>query len=196
MASDSSDPEREARDRVARRQDRETRALTEFQRGECERDTERQNRALQNSIANQANFEADRKIALAEHDKLWKQASDRLTPRPIPAPAFDMMGGPPARNLVQDHDEMRQRWTEQREQIVKDFDQRIASTEATRAEMQQGFGRANEARDQAHSEARRDLAQNQQQSFERLVKKELDRADKWTRREFKQRSRDGDTRDL
>ena len=55
---------------------------------------------------------------------------------------------------------------------------------------------ANEARDQAHSEARRDLAQSQQQSFERLVKKELDRADQWTSREFKQRSRDGDARDL
>ena len=196
MASEPRDPAREARDRIALRQDRETRALTEFQRGECERDTERQNRALQNSIANQAKLEHDKESALAEHDKLWKQASDRLTPRPIPAPAFDMMGGPPRRHLVQDHDEMRQRSTERRDQIVKDFEQRIASTEATRAEMQQGFGRANEARDQAHSEARRDLAQNQQQSFERLVKKELDRADKWTSREFKQRSRDGDARDL
>lgn len=196
MAFEPRDPEREARDRVALRQNRETRTLTEFQRGECERDTERQNRALQNSVANQAKLEADKESALSEHDKLWKQASDRLTPRPIPAPAFDMMGGPPARNLVQDHDEMRQRWAEGRDQIVKDFDQRIASTEATRAEMQQEFGRANEARDQAHSEARRDLAQTQQQSFERLVRKELDRADKWTSREFKQRSRDDDARDL
>jgi hypothetical protein len=195
MASESRDLAREARDRVTLRQDRETRTLTEFQRGECDRDTERQNRALQNSIANQAKLEADKTIALAEHDKRWKEASDRLTPRPIPAPAFDMMG-PPARNLVQDHDEMRQRWTERRDQIVKDFDQRIASTEATRAEMQQGFGRANDARDQAHSEARRDLAQSQQQSFDRLVGKEIDRADKWTSREFKQRSRDSDARDL
>jgi hypothetical protein len=46
-----------------------------------------------------------------------------------------------------------------------------------------------------HSEARRDLAQTQQ-SFEAFVKKELDRADKWPSREFKQRSRDSDTRDL
>jgi hypothetical protein len=196
MASEPRDPEREARDRVARRHERETRALTEFQRGECERDTERQNRAVENSVANQAKLEADKKIALAEHDKRWKEASDRLTPRPIPAPVFDMMGPPPARNLVQDHDEMRQRRAEGRDQIVKDFDHRIASTEASRAEIQQGFGRANEARDQAHREARRDLAENQQQSFERLVRKELDRADKWTSREFKQRSRDGDARDL
>jgi hypothetical protein len=106
------------------------------------------------------------------------------------------MMGPPARNLVQDHDEMRQRWSERRDQIVKDFDERVASNEATHAEMQQGFGRANEARDQAHGEARRDLAQRQQESFERLVRKELDRADKWTSREFKQRSRDDDARDL
>jgi hypothetical protein len=195
MASEPRDLEREARDRVALRQDRETKALTEFQRGQCDRDTERQNRALQNSIANQAKLETDKETVLADHDKQWKQASDRLTPRPIPAPAFDMMG-PPARNLVQDHDEMRQRWSERRDQTVKDFDQRIAGCEAARAEMQQGFGRADEARDQAHSEARRDLAQRQEQSFDRLVKKELDRADQWTSREFKQRSRDDDARDM
>jgi hypothetical protein len=196
MASEPRDFEREARDRVARRQERETKALTEFQRGECDGDTERQNRAIEDSVSKQAKLETEKGKALFEHDNRWKQASDRLTPRPIPAPAFDMMGGPPARNLAQDHDEMRQRWTERRDQIVKDFDHRIASTEATRAEMQQGFGRANEARDQAHSDARRDLAQNQQQSFEGLVKKELDRADRWTSREFKQRSRDDDARDL
>ena len=91
---------------------------------------------------------------------------------------------------------MRQRRAEGRDQIVKDFDQRIAACEAGRAEMQQAFGRANEARDQAHGEARRDLAQKQEQSFEGLVKKELDRADKWASREFKQRSRDDDARDL
>ena len=196
MASEPRDPAREARDRVALRQDRETKALSELQRQERERDSDRQNRALQNSLANQANVELDKEKALAAHEKRWKQASDRLTPRPIPAPGFDMIGAPPSRNLVQDHDEMRQRRTEGRDQIVKDFDQRIAACEAARAEMQQGFGRANEARDEAHSEARQNLAQRQQESFERLVKKELDRADKWTSREFKQRSRDDDARDL
>jgi hypothetical protein len=75
MASEPRDLAREARDRVAVRHDRETRALTEFQRGECDRDAERQNRVLENSIANQAKLEADKKSALAEHDKRWKQAS-------------------------------------------------------------------------------------------------------------------------
>ena len=196
MASEPRDIEREARGCVALRQNRETRALTEFQRGECDRDTERQNRALQNSITNQAKLEADKESALAAHEKRWKQASDRLTPRPVSAPTFDMMGPPPGRNLVQDHDEMRQRRAEGRDQIVKDFDQRIAACETTRAEMQQGFARANEARDEVHSDARRDLAENQQQAFEGLVNKELARADKWTSREFKQRSRDDDARDL
>ena len=196
MASEPRDLGREARDRVARRQERETRALTEFQRGECDRDTERQNRVLEASVSRQANLEADKEKALAAHEKRWKQASDRLTPRPVSAPTFDMMGPPPGRNLVQDHDEMRQRRAEGRDHIVKDYEQRIAFCEATRAEMQQAFARANEARDQAHGEARRDLAQRQEQSVEGLVKKELDRADKWTSREFKQRSRDDDARDL
>ena len=155
MASEPRDPAREARDRVALRQDRETKALSELQRQERERDSDRQNRALENSLANQANVESDKEKALAAHEKRWKEASDRLTPRPIPAPGFDMIGPPLRRNLVQDHDEIRQRRTEGRDQIVKDYDQRIAACETARAEMQQGFGRANEARDQAHSEARR-----------------------------------------
>ena len=195
MTSGTGDLRRAAEDRVNLRFVRDARALTEFQSRECERDAEQQNRALQDSIANQTNLEADKKIALAEHDNRWKQASDRLTPRPIPAPVFDMMG-PPARNLVQDHDEMRQRWSERRDQIVQDFGERIAACEVSRAEMIQGFSRANEARDQSHSEDRRALAQNQQQSFERLVQKDLDRADRWTSREFKQRSRNDDARDL
>ena len=195
MTSGTGDLRRAAEDRVNLRFVRDARALTEFQSRECERDAEQQNRALQDSIANQTNLEADKKIALAEHDNRWKQASDRLTPRPIPAPVFDMMG-PPARNLVQDHDEMRQRWSERRGQMVKDLDQRIAACEDARTEMQQGFARANEARDQAHSEARRDLAQRQEQSFDVLVKKELDRADQWNTPKFNQRSRDGDARGL
>ncbi len=96
-----------------------------------------------------------------------------------------MLGGPPSRNLAQDHDEMQRRRTEQRDQIVKDFDQRIAECETARAEMQEGFGRANEARDQVHSDDRVALAERQQQSFERLVKKELDRSDEWTSDKFK-----------
>jgi hypothetical protein len=196
MAPEPRDLEREAHDRIARRQERETKTLTEFQRGECDRDTERQNRALEGSVSKQADLEADKKTALAEHDNRWKQASDRLTPRPVPVLAYDMMGPPPARHLVQDHDEMRQRWSERRDQMVKDFDQRIAACETARTEMQQGFGRANEARDQAHGEARRDLAHSQEQSFDRLVRKELDRADQWNSPAFNQRSRDGDARDL
>lgn len=195
MASEPGDLERAARDRVALRQDRETRALAEFQARECERDAARQNRVLADSVSKQASLETDKEKALAEHEKRWKEASDRLTPRPVPVLAYDMMGPPPARNLVQDHDEMRQRKAEGRDQIVRDFDQRITDCEATRAEMQQGFSRANEARDQAHSEARRDLAETQQQSFEVLVKKELDRADQWKSSEFNQRSRGDDARD-
>ena len=196
MASEPRDPEREAGTASRLASGPETKALIESQRAECERDGERQNRALEDS-RRQAGEPRNRQGERARRARQAMEAGQRPADAEAhPAPAFDMMGGPPARNLVQDHDEMRQRWTERRDQIVKDFDQRIASTEAARAEMQQGFGRANEARDQAHSEARRDLAQNQQQSFERLVKKELDRADKWTSREFNQRSRDDDARDL
>jgi hypothetical protein len=107
-----------------------------------------------------------------------------------------MMGGPPARNLVQDHDEMLRSWTAQRDEIVKDFDERIADCERTRAEMLEGFGRANEDRDRGHEEDRLDLVQRQQRSFDRLVNKEIERADEWVSKEFKQRSRDDNERDL
>jgi hypothetical protein len=56
--------------------------------------------------------------------------------------------------------------------------------------MQQGFARANEARDQGHAEDRLALANHQQESFERLVNREVERADRWTSREFKKRARD------
>jgi hypothetical protein len=130
------------------------------------------------------------------HDRLWEQAKDRLAHKPEPALTFDMMGGPLSRNLAQDHDEMLRNWTAQRDQIVKDSDQRIADCEAARAEMLNGFGRANEALEQKHNEDRRVLAERQQQSFEQLVTKELDRSDDWVSDKFKERSRDDNERDL
>src|SRR5208282_3696276 len=102
---------------------------------------------------------------LTAHDRLWEQARDRLTLRPGPAPAFDMMGGPPARNLAQDHDEIRRQWTARREQIASEYDDRIGACTAARAEMAQGFVRANEARDQGHKEDRSNLAERQRESF-------------------------------
>ena len=187
---------REAQDRVALRFDRQNKALTEFQRKECERDAQAQERLLDDFAARQTDLESAKKQELAAHDRRWDQAKDRLMPRPGPAPSFDMMGGPPARNLVQDHDEMLRSWTAQRDEIVKDFDERIADCERTRAEMLEGFGRAIEDRDRGHEEDRLDLVQRQQRSFDRLVNKEIERADEWVSKEFKQRSRDDNERDL
>ncbi len=190
MASDQGNLRSEAEARVQRRFDRQTEALTEWQREESQRDARAQAGAVEDSMTRQATLEHEKKQALVEHDKAWNQLKERLTPRPSPAPTLDMIGTPPNRNLVQHHDEMRQRWTERREQIDKDFDNDIASCEAARSEMLEGFGRANQARDQAHREDRRQLAEHQQQSFGQAVQKELERADRWTSREFQQRSRD------
>jgi hypothetical protein len=190
MATEPGDIRRAAEDRVNLRFERQTAALTEFQRQESEREARLQSRALEDSVAKQAALELDKTLRLEGYNREWRQAKDRLSNRPIPAPAFDMMGGPPPRNLVQDHDEMLQRWTARHEQIAKDFDEDIADCKAARAEMQQGFARANEARNQGHSEDRLALANRQQESFERLVNKEVERADRWTSREFEKRARD------
>jgi len=196
MASDPGDLRSEAENRVRLRFDRQTAGLTEWQRGERQRDARLQAQAVEDSKTRQTTLESDKEKTLAEHDRAWDQVKDRLTSRPGPAPAFDMIGTPPNRNVVQHHDEMRKRWTERRDQIVKDCDKDIADGEAARAEMVEGFGRANQARGQAHGEDRARLAERQQQSFEHLVQKELDRADRWTSREFKERSRDDNERDL
>jgi hypothetical protein len=196
MASDPGGIRSEAENRVRLRFDRQTAELTEWQRGERQRDARLQSQAIEDSMARQAILEHDRENALAEHNKAWDRVKDRLTPRPSPAPAFDMIGTPPNRNVTQHHDEMRKRWTERRDEIVKDFDTDIAACEAARTEMLEGFGRANSARDQEHSQDRIQLAERQEQSFERVVQKELDRAGKWTSREFKDRSRDDNERDL
>jgi hypothetical protein len=154
-----------------------------------------QHHLLDDSLERRANIEAAKEQRLDAHKQRWEQAKDRLAHRPEPAPAFDMMGGPPSRNLARDHDEMLRNWTAQRDQIVKDFDQRIADCKATRTEMLKGFGHANEVLEQRHSEDRRALVERQRESFERLVGKELDRSHDWVSDKFKQRSHDGHERD-
>jgi hypothetical protein len=181
---------REAEDRVRLRFERQTTALTQWQRQESEREVRLQSRAIGDSVARQASLELEKTLRLESHEREGRQARDRLANRPIPAPAFDMMGGPPPRNLVQDHDEVRQRWNAQRDRIVEHFDKNIAGCKAARAEMQDGFARADEARNQGHSADRLALAYRHQESFERLVNKEVERADRWTSREFKKRARD------
>jgi hypothetical protein len=187
---------REAEDRITIRFDRQTKALADFQRQESERHAQAQQHLLGDSLERQATIEAAREQRLTAHDRRWQQAKDRLAHKPEPVLAFDMIGGPPSRNLARDHDEMLRSWTAQRDQIVKDFDQRIAECEASRAEMLKGFGLANEALEQRHSEDRRALAERQQQSFDRLVGKELDRSSDWVSDKFKQRSRDHNERDV
>jgi len=196
MASEPDDlKRREAEDRVNVRFDRQTRALSDFQWRESERHAQAQQHLLEDSQARQADVEEAKEQRLAAHDRLWEQAKDRLAHKPEPALTFDMMGGPLSRNLAQDHSEMLRSWTAQRDQIVKDFDQRIADCETSRAEMLTGFGRANEALEQKHSEDWLALAERQQQSFEQLVGKELDRSDDWVSDKFKERSRDDNERD-
>ena len=181
---------RAAEDRVHLRFERQTTAQSEWHRQECGRDARLQSRAIEESVASQTEIELDKTLTLRSHDREWQQAKDRLAHRPIPALAFDMMGGPPRRNLVQDYDEMHRRSTVRREHIVREFDERIAGCAAARSEMQRGFSRANEARDQGHAEDRIALANRQRESFEKLVNKEVERADRWTSREFKKRARD------
>jgi hypothetical protein len=196
MASEPDDiKRREAEDRIALRFDRQTKALSDFQRQESERHAQVQQHLLDDSLERQSDFEAEKKQRLAAHERRWEQTKDRLAHRPEPVLTFDMMGGPRSRNIARDHDEMLRNWTAQRDQIVKDFDQRIAGCETARAEMLEGFGHANETLEQRHNEDRRALAERQQQSFERLVGKELDRADNWVSDKFRQRSRDGNERD-
>ena len=196
MSEDSEDLRRSAEGRVRFRFERQDAALTKWQSEIRTSDTLFQTRAVEASLAHQATLEHDKARALAEHDKRWKEARDRLTPRPGPAPAFGMMGGPPMRNLAKDHDDLRRRGSDRREAIIAERDEGIAACITARAAMRQGFARGNEARDQGHQEDRLDLAQKQAQAFDRLVKKELDRADQWNSRTFNRRSRDDNSRDL
>ena len=161
MTDEHGDIRRQAEDRVRLRFERQAKALAERQGQECARHTLLQSRAVVDSIASQATLELDKTLRLDSHDREWRHAKDRLANRPIPAPAFDMMGGPPPRNLAKDHDDLNRSWTAKRDQIVKDFDETIAGHKAARAEMQQGFARANEARDQGYREDRLALANRQ-----------------------------------
>ena len=79
-------------------------------------------------------LEGRKTMELAEHEKQWNQARDRLTPKPAPAPVFDMMGGPPPRNLARDYDELRRGYEAGRAGIAARHDEGIAACAAERAE--------------------------------------------------------------
>ena len=141
-------------------------------------------------------LEGRKTTELAEHDKLWNQARDRLTPKPAPAPAFDMMGGPPPRNLARDYDELRRGYEAGRAGIAARHDEGIAACAAERAEKLRAFDAVNTARDDEHKNNRLALDRRHKETFEKQVKRELDRADRWTSRPFNRRSRDDNSRDL
>lgn len=130
MTDEPVDIRRAAEDRVRLRFERQSATLTEWQRQESEREVRLQSRAMADSVARQASLELEKTLRLESHEREGRQARDRLANRPIPAPAFDMMGGPPSRNLVQDHDEMQQRWKAQRDGIVEHFDKNISGCKA------------------------------------------------------------------
>jgi hypothetical protein len=196
MNTQPGDLQRNAEERVHRRFERQTAALHEWQREETRRDADFQANAVVESVARQTMLQEQKKDALAAHDKLWNQARDRLTPRPEAAPAYDLMGAPPPRNLVKDYDELHLRSSERREQIVRESDEAIATCRKERGAMLKGFARTNEARDQRHNKDRLDLAQRQEKAFAPLVRKEIARADKWNSPEFNRRGRNDNTRDL
>src|SRR3954464_10909110 len=99
MPSDAGVPRRQERQHgINLRFDRQTKALTEFQRQESERHTQMQQQLIEDSLARQADFEAAKERRLATRDRLWEQAKDRLALKPQPALTFDMMGGPLSRN--------------------------------------------------------------------------------------------------
>ena len=143
MSDDPGDPRRSAEDRVRFRFERQTSALANWQSEKCMSDDLLQTRAVGASLAREATLEREKARALAEHDKLWKEARDRLTPRPSPAPSFDLVGGPPMRNLAKDYDDLHRRSSDRREQIVTERDEGIAACRTARAEMRQGFARGN-----------------------------------------------------
>src|SRR5437899_931486 len=101
MTDEPVDIRRAAEDRVQLRFERQTTALTEWQRQESEHETRFQSRAIAESVVSQASLELEKTLRLKSHEREWRQARDRLANRPIPAPAFDLMGGPPHRNLAQ-----------------------------------------------------------------------------------------------
>ncbi len=185
-----------AEKRVRRRFDRETADLHTWQEDETLRDLLSQSRFVAESHFRQAILEGQKMTELAEHDKLWIQARDRLTPKPAPAPVFDMMGGPPPRNLVKDYDELRRGYEAGRAGIAARHDEGIAACAAERAESLLAFDAVNTARADEHKENRRALDRRHKVTFEKQVKREFDRADRWMSRPFNRRSRDDNSHDL
>lgn len=58
----------------------------------------------------------DAERALAQHDDRWRELSDRLSNRPVAAPALDMDGGA-QRSVAREYTAYRREWGEQRDAI-------------------------------------------------------------------------------
>jgi hypothetical protein len=196
MSDDSDKLQLAAENRVRRRFDRETAVLHTWQDNETRSALLSQSRLVADSRFRQMALEGRKMTELAEHDKLWNQARDRLTPKPAPAPVFDMMGGPPPRNLAKDYDELRRGYEAGRAGIAARHNEGIAACAAERAEKVLAFVAVNTARDHEHKENRIALDRRHEVTFEKQVKRELDRADRWISRPFNRRSRDDQSRDL
>ncbi len=196
MSEESDKLQLAAEKRVRGRFERQTADLHRWQENETLRDLLSQSRFAEESRFRQMVLEGRKMTELAEHDKLWNQARDRLTPKPMPAPMFDLMGGPPRRDLAKDYDELRRGYEAGRAGIAARHDEGIAACKAERAEKLLAFDAVNTARADEHKENRLALDRRHEVTFEKQVKRELDRADRWTSRPFNRRSRDDNSRDL
>jgi len=196
MSDDSDKLQLAAENRVRRRFDRETANLHSWQENETRSALQSQSRFIDESRFRQMVLEGRKMTELAERDRLWNETRDRLTPKPMPGPAFDMMGGPPRRNLAKDYDELRRGYEVGRAGISARHDEGIAACKADRAEKLLAFDAVNTARETEHKENRIALDRRHEVTFEKQVKRELDRADHWMSRPFNRRSRDDNSRDL
>lgn len=138
------------------------------------RDDLARTQALRRSEEVRQAIEENRRAVLERHDRLWEEERRKLSPAAGPSFGF---GGPPRRPDPRMCKETEERYAQVREEIVRQFDERLKTHAEQQQRMREDFARAAQARHDREKAQKEALFREQAASFERRVEKEQARPD-------------------
>jgi hypothetical protein len=191
MTQENSTLTREAAERRVREfQERQMESLLKGQERERRDALRDQKLALDHLSQREEALKEERRLALERLEREWQQQRDRLGAIPSRAPIFDLGGARPQRDLQDEYSRARAQYAVRRSELTERFDDRLTGVERERGATLETFQKANTERERLFEEERAGTAQEQQQGFEILVHRQMQRGEKAVKREFTRRSRD------
>jgi hypothetical protein len=191
MAQESDTMLRQAVERRVREfQERQMQALLKGQENERREVLRDQKLVLDHLTRREEALKQERRVALERLEREWQQQRDRLGAVPSRAPSFDLGGTRPQRDLQDEYSRARAQYALRRSELTERFDTRLADVERERGQTLETFQKVNRERERTFEEERAGKAEEQQQGYEILVHRQMQRGEKAVKREFTRSSRD------